>query len=74
MIPHNTIIKIGFSFVFLTSINAKIQSTTELMFRAENTIVSDPKKAKASIIAAADAIKPRDADFKPFSISLKYSE
>lgn len=74
MIPHNTIIKIGFSFVFLTNINAKIHSTTELILIADNTIVSDPKKAKASIMAAADAIKPRDADFNPFSISLKYSE
>lgn len=65
-------IMIGFNFVFLTNISARIHRITELILTADNAIVSEPKKARARMIAAADAIKPRDADFNPFSISLKY--
>lgn len=74
IIPHRIIITIGFSFVFLTRISAVMQIITELILSADNFIFSEPKKANARIIAAADAIRPSEADFSPFSISLKYAE
>lgn len=68
-----TIIRIGFTFRLrnITSITKNMSTAIQFIFEniELNCRVLVPKNASIIIVAAAEIIRPKDADFSPFNIS-----
>ena len=74
--PLIKIIIIGLSFHFRT-INSIAKNINNAIQLSDKTSVSGlllPYNANNRIVAAAEMIKPNEADFKPFSTSRTYTD